>query len=310
MPVNNADRFKGAYASPTIARKGNQLHGYVADFGGMHVPHIVSDGDGWELKGDAIPKLGKGAAARIWAPAVMQMGPKRWVLFYTALRAGSNQMCIWRAHAKSPNGPFVDERGPIIAPAGGKWAIDPYLFRDGKGDPYLLARIDEGNGVNTLKIRKLDEKGTDFARGSSWTQLAEINKGSWEEPVMENAGMVHLSSKDGKQKKWILFYSGGAWSDNSYGIGYVDCGKTLHPANPVKKTPNRPWMSSKPGMFGPGTPTFYKDKDGTQLMSICAWEHSGGKSNPKNQGKQALFTFKISLNDKGAPVAKFLKKDT
>jgi hypothetical protein len=177
--------------------------------------------------------------------------------------------------------------------------------RDAHGDWHLVLRVDEGDGVNTIAIRKLGDFGRNFAPGSDWVQLTRITKGSWEEPVMENASMVRLAGKDGP--RWYVFYSGGSFRNNSYGVGYAACGTDLDDGACVKKTTERPWLSSRPDlqMFGPGTPTFFKDANGDTIMAVNTWKFSGGQDNPKNHG-QIMHMFKVHIRD-GKPVAKFLR---
>ena len=186
-----------------------------------------------------------------------------------AHRTGTeSKMCIYRAHADGAHGPFVDDfDGPIECPDSTLWAIDPYPVRDAHGDWHLLARVDEPNGVNTIQIRKLGEYGQHLANGSNWVKLTQITKGGWEEPVMENASIVRLDANG--EKRWYVFYSGGSYRNNSYGVGYADCGTSID-GPCVKKTVGAPWLSSQPAihMYGPGTPTFYRDGNGHTIMAV------------------------------------------
>jgi hypothetical protein len=307
--------FHGRFGSPTIARDGDTLHAYFAiqSFEGhtVHVAHARSNDDGktWLRVGDALPKLNKRAAANstVWAPGIARIDDHHWMLYYTAQEAGTTQhMCIFRAHAANAHGPFVDDfEGPLVCQSDSHWSIDPYPVRDAHGDWHLLARIDEGDGVNTISIRKLGELGRHFADGSQWVTLTRINKGGWEEPVMENAAIVRLDA--GSEKHWYVFYSGGSYRNNSYAVGYADCGTSINgPCE--KKTVGKPWLASRPElhMFGPGTPTFYKDANGDTIMAVNTWKFSGGQSNPKNHG-QIMHLFKVTIGADGKPNATFVR---
>jgi hypothetical protein len=308
--------FHGRFGSPTIVRDGDTLHAYFAiqAFQGetVHVAHAKStdDGEHWLRVGDALPKLNKQAKpdGAVWAPGAAKIDDNHWVLYYTAQERGTeHHMCTYRAYAAGPHGPFVDDfDGPLVCPTDSHWAIDPSPVRDAHGDWHLVMRIDEGDGVNTIAIRKLGEFGRHFAPGSAWQTLTRITKGSWEEPVMENASMVRLATKNGP--RWYVFYSGGSFRNNSYGVGYAACGTDLDDGACVKKTTERPWLSSRPDlqMFGPGTPTFFKDANGDTIMAVNTWKFSGGQDNPKNHG-QIMHMFEVHIGKDGRPVAKFLR---
>ena len=307
--------FHGRFGSPSIVRDGDTLHAYFAiqKYDGQieHVAHARSDDGGktWLRIGDALPELSAQAvgSGAVWAPGAAKIDDAHWMLYYTAVRAGTERhMCIYRAHAAGPHGPFVDDfAGPLECPDGGLWAIDPYPVRDAHGHWHLLARVDEPNGVNTIQIRELGPLGRQFAPGSQWVQLTRITTGGWEEPVMENAAIVRLDA--GGEKRWYVFYSGGSYRDNSYAVGYADCGASID-GPCVKQTVDRPWLSSRPAlhMYGPGTPTFYRDGHGHTVMAVNSWKYSGGEANPENHG-QVMHLFEVHIAPDGKPVATFLR---
>ena len=118
---------------------------------------------------------------------------------------------------------------------------------------------------------------------------------------------VDRPPRGGKEKRWYVFYSGGSYRDNSYGVGYADCGPSID-GPCVKKTAGAPWLSNRPDlhMFGPGTPTFFRDADGDMMMAVNTWKFSGGQSNPKNRG-QVMHMFKVRIDRHGKPVATFVR---
>jgi hypothetical protein len=319
-PKDGGAGFIGAYSSPTIVRDGTTFHAYFAKqkINGKiyNTPHatFTSNGD-WTFVGEALPQLGAQAVAgagnyTVWAPSVAQIDATHWMLYYTSHLAGTpEKKCIWRAHAASADGPFVDDyAGPIECEPASLWAIDPYLVKDAQGTWHLAARIDEPGGINTIQLRALTAQADAYAAGSSWVKLTENAPTSWEQPVLENAGLVRLTPPVG-EAHWFVFYSGGAWSDNSYAVGYADCGTGIN-GPCVKKTPNGPWLATDApnGVFGPGTPTFYGSGTGDTLMSVQAWEFSGGVSNPKNNG-QIMRTYKMTIDNAYLPTATLVRVD-
>lgn len=309
--------FPGKYASPTIVRVKKTFHAYFAKQGiggkSYHVPHARFTADGnWTFVGEALPKLGKNAVKNgvVWAPAVARIDATHWMLYYTAELAGTvSKKCIWRAHASSAKGPFVDDyAGPIDCEPSTLWSIDPYLVKDAHGRWHLAARIDQPGGINTIQIRKLTANAAHFASGSSWIEMTHNAPSSWEQPVLENAGVVRLAPPSGPAH-WFVFYSARAWDKNSYSVGYADCGTGID-GPCTKKTPNGPWLATdkSAGRFGPGTPTFYSSGTGETLMSVQAWEYSGGKSNKKNHG-QIMRTYAITINNQYVPSVSLRRVD-
>lgn len=308
--------FHGRFGSPTIVRDHDTLHAYFAiqQFEGdvVHVTHARSDDEGktWVRVGEALPQLGKLADPHgaVWAPGAARIDDNEWMLYYTAVRAGTQQhMCIFRAHARSPHGPFVDDfDGPLVCPDSTLWAIDPYPVRDAHGTWHLLARIDKPDGNNTISIRELTPNGRQFAGGSAWHELTHITKGGWEEPVMENAAIVRLPNGHG-EKHWYVFYSGNSYRTDKYAIGYADCGTSID-GPCVKKTVGAPWLTSRPAIsaYGPGTPTFYRAANGDTLMAANTWEFPNGEANPKNHG-QIMHIFKVEIGGDGKPNATFVR---
>jgi hypothetical protein len=325
----NTTAYEGAYKSPSIVRDDATYHAYFAKstIGGktFNVPHATFDeNDKWTKPHEALPKLGKDADPNgdVWAPAAAMIRPNHWMLFYTATLAGHGEKkCIWRAHATSGEGPFVDDYdGPIVCPDASEWALDAYLVRDLHDRWVLGMRFDVGNAINTIQIRQLNDEATHLAAGSQMMELTQNHQGSWDQHVMENAGIVRLSPPNGNGGHWYVFYSAKHWDDDTYSIGVADCGATLLDAargECKKLTPIGPWMQSGdfPNLFAPGTPTFYTDGKGTKLMSIQAWRYKGGVA-PKSpnleenrkQG-QIMRTFTIEIDNQYQPHAKEIRVD-
>ena len=313
--------YIGAYASPSIVRGGTNFYAYFAAdrVAGVHVnaPHATFTADGnWTYVGEALPHLGAQAfdgpgGYPVWAPATAQIDATHWMLYYTAQLVGSvAKKCIWRAHASSAAGPFVDDyAGPIECADASLWAIDPYLVKDAQSTWHLAARIDEAGGVNTIQIRDLDAQGDQFATGSSWHQLTQNQPGSWEQPVLENAGVVRIAPPTGAPH-WFVFYSGRSWDDNTYAVGYADCGTGIN-GPCTKKTPDGPWLATdaSSGVFGPGTPTFYTDAASDLMMSVQAWQYAGGTGNPQNSKGQIMRTYKVTVSDAYVPTATLVRVD-
>ncbi len=310
--------FVGRYSSPSIVRVGSRYHAWFAaqSIGGRryHAPHATFTADGdFTFEGEGLPHLGARAEEDgvTWAPGVARLDASHWMIYYTAHLLGTpEKKCLWRAHADGPGGPFVDDfDGPLFCADGTLWAIDAYPVEDSRGGWYLGARIDQPGGINTIQLRALGPFGRDFAPGSRWVELTHNAPSWWEQPVMENAGIVRLAPPSG-QPHWFVFYSARAWDGDSYAVGYADCGTGLGDGACTRVTTTGPWLATDAGdgVYGPGTPTFYTDEAGDTLMSVQAWRYSGGTSNPRNQG-QIMRTYRVTVNDALRPRATLVRVD-
>lgn len=309
--------FPGTYASPSIVREGSLYHAYFPrqKIGGKlyNTPYATFTEDGnWTFKGEALPKLGQQATGVVWAPGAAKIKDGVWVLYYTSVLAGTTaKKCIFRAHATVPGGPFVDDHqsGPIWCQPASQWTIDAYLVQDAAQNWHLSARVDEPGGINTIKIRALDPSGLIFAPGSSWSTLTMNAPNSWEQPVLENAGVVRLKPPNGPAHSFV-FYSGRSYRDDSYAIGYADCGTSID-GPCVKKTPNGPWLATTPadGLFGPGTPTFYTNVAGEMMMSVEVLPHAGTKYDAANSGGYWMRTYKITVDNAYVPHVSLVRID-
>ena len=310
--------FAGNYSSPSIVRVGATYHAYFAaqSLGGRryHTPHATFTADGdFEFVGEALPHLGARAEedGAVWAPGVARIDPDHWMLYYTGHLLGTpEKKCLWRARSATPHGPFVDDfDGPMFCADGSLWAIDAYPVEDARGTWHLSARVDRPGGINTIQIRELGALGQHFASGSRWLELTHNAPTWWEQPVMENAGIVRLAPPSG-EPHWFVFYTGGSWQDNRYGVGYADCGAGLSDGACTRVTTAGPWLGTDPGegVYGPGTPTFYTDVADRVMMGVQAWQHSGGTSNPRNRG-QIMRTYRVSVDNAYRPTATLVRVD-
>lgn len=309
--------FPGTYASPSIVRDGSVYHAYFPrqKIGTKlyNTPHATFTEDGnWKFEGEALPNLGKQAGGVVWAPGAARIKDGLWVLYYTSVLSGTtSKKCIFRAHATTPNGPFVDDdaNGPIWCQPGTLWTIDAYLVQDAQQNWHLGARVDETGGINTIKVRKLDATGQNFAAGSDWSLLTKNAPTSWEQPVLENAGIVRLTPPKGAAH-WFVFYSGRSYRDDSYAIGYADCGESIN-GPCVKKTPDGPWLATKAAddLYGPGTPTFYTNVAGSMMMSVEVLPHAGTKFDAANKGGYWMKTYAITIDEAYTPSVSLVRVD-
>lgn len=87
---------------------------------------------------------GKGAI--VWAPSAVCL-KGRWILYYAASKKGRGagattrgQVCLGKAYASSPAGPFKDA-GEVACPGKGRWVLDADAFVAG-GKLFMVYRDD------------------------------------------------------------------------------------------------------------------------------------------------------------------------
>ena len=229
-----------------------------------NVPVMMStDLTQWVEMGDALWSLGSWAAfGPLWAPSVAQIGAE-FVLFYTASRPSPRQLCIGRAVAPSPIGPFVDRwRSPLICPIGDQYeVIDPSVFVDDDGGVFLhyktSAKDQKGAVTTLLWAVPLTADGVELAGDPN--VLLEASE-PWEEGGVENPEMVRV---DGR---WLLFYSGGWWDTDRYTTAVAQCAGPLGPCRGKRQV-----LASDGEVSGPGGASLVQTRDGEWWIAYHSW---------------------------------------
>jgi hypothetical protein len=204
-----------------------------------------------------------------WAPSVAQFAGT-WVMFYATFDESLDAECVTEATSASVTGPYInDSAGPFICtplpgPSGTRYGgdIDPDVFVDANGTPYLLWKANPGGSENQAVIwsRQLSSDGLSFAPGSQPAQLTQQDQG-WESTV-ENPDMVETGGA------YYLFYSGGTYENASYSVGYAVC---AGPSGPCGKPVDHPILTSTATVVGPGGEVAFQDASGQWWMGYAAW---------------------------------------
>jgi Glycosyl hydrolases family 43 len=205
-----------------------------------------------------------------WAPSVAEMDGT-WVMFYATFAEYFDAECITEAFASTVAGPYVNSAtGPFVclpspAAKGSTYNagdIDPDVFVDGNGTPYLLWKANPGGlaASATIWSQPLSPDGRSFAPGSSATELIDQDQ-SWELTV-ENPDLVLHGGT------YYLFYSGGTYESSSYGVGYAVC---AGPSGPCGKPDDQPILQSRTSVVGPGGEWAFQDGAGQWWMAYAAW---------------------------------------
>lgn len=284
--------FATDFPDPFVLAVDGTYYAYATNANGPNV-QVVSSTDlrRWILYRDALPSLPAWAAAgKTWAPSVLRVSAIDYVLYYSARNRTTGTNCIGRAHARSPIGPFTDDApGPLVCQTGVQHgSIDPSPFIDPYGRPWLLFKSEGLAGIEPTRIwsQPMTLDGQRFDGPPS--ELLRTDQ-AWEGPIIENPSMTWAGGK------LLLFYSGGQWQNNSYGINWAHCAGMRGPC-----TKNLgPWVKSIGPVIGPGAQEFFRTADGKLWMSYHAWK-SDAVGYPK--GSRTLRIDRVVSNANRDPV--------
>jgi beta-xylosidase len=202
-----------------------------------------------------------------WAPEIHQVGNK-FVVYYTA-RDHSGRLSIGAAWAKDVRGPYTDLGRPLIRDHR-TGVIDSNFFKDDKGRPYLVWKLD-GNDVNKptpIYVQRLSPDGMKL-EGSR--QKLITNDQKWEGPLVEAPWVVK------RGEYYYMFYSGNMYNTDRYATGVA---RSRSPFGPYEKQPE-PVLRSNGHWAGPGHGAIIQ-KDGKDFYVYHAWKADKiGDPNPR-----------------------------
>ena len=217
----------------------------------------------WKRGEDALPTLGRWAGeGKTWAPEVLRLEGRGYVLYYTAIGLDIGAQCIGRAVSRSPAGPFSDDsKQPLVCQKDEGGSIDASPFRDTDGRLYLLWKND-GNccGKDTyLYAQRLSDDGLKLI--GKRVRLVKQDE-VWEGSLVEAPTMW----REGDQL--FLFFSANDYASEFYAVGYATCKTVL---GPCKDAPENPILTTACEAAGPGHQTLVRDDDGDTWIVYHAW---------------------------------------
>jgi beta-xylosidase len=267
----------GYFADPFVLRVGD---GYVAygtgdvvdgrAFEVLHSDDLVH----WTRAGGALEPLADARATDYWAPEVAP-ADGAYFMYYSA-GTGDRGHRLRVAVAERPEGPFAD-RGVVLTP-GERFAIDPSPFRDDDGSWYLYYARDvlEGDRVGTtIAVDRLEtmtalagEPRTLLRPTGDWQLFArgrEMYGATYDWHTLEGP---FVRKRDGR---YHLFYSGGSWRHEGYGVGYAVADAPTGPFHEPDAGPRV--LRTVPGAaVGPGHNCVVTGPDGEDWIVYHAWD--------------------------------------
>jgi len=214
----------------------------------------------WSTPVDALPVLpGWASPGFTWAPDLHRFG-STYALYFTAMLAHyePDTECIGSAFSASPTGPFTASPTPLICQLDQGGSIDPRVFVDSDGTPWMLWKSDQNIGGATTPTKmwsqQLAADGTHLLGTPSFLLSPDR---AWQGTIVEAPDMVEV---DGAY--WVV-YSANWYNSPDYAIGAARC---QSPAGPCADTTPGPLLASNFQGLGPGEASVFHDPAGIWML--------------------------------------------
>lgn len=270
-------------ADPYVLYHEGKYYAYGTRVNGFEV-YISDDLKSWKRASQlALSPEDSWGTKWYWAPEVYYVkSKKRFYLFYTV----DEHICV--ASSDTPTGPFVQaEKKPIAA---NEKAIDPSLFIDDDGTPYLyFVRFTSGNVIWVAEMN-------DDLQSIKTNTLRRCI--SAEEPWEKIQGTVAEGpSVLKKGDTYYLLYSANHFESKDYGVGYATARSakgpwTKYEGNPILRR-DKPAAS---GLVGTGHGAPFVCADGTYKYIYHA------HANHNSVGPRKSFINALSISSQGVIV--------
>lgn len=211
---------------------------------------------------DAMPELpGWAMQGFTWAPDVHRFGPGDYVLYFTSIsaRISTSTQCIGIATGTGPAGPFVPEKAPFICQLEHHGSIDPRVFVDRDGTPYMIWKSDDnadpdGTADTIIWSQRLSRGGLHLLGRP--TPIFSPDE-PWQGRIVESPDLELIGGT------YSLFYSGGWFNQPGYAIGVAQCSG---PMGPCHDTGSTPWLGSNTQGAGPGEESVFVGHSGIYML--------------------------------------------
>src|SRR5580704_3422337 len=188
----------------------------------------------WGAPTDALPAPPPWAAPGVmWAPDVAQFGT-HYMLYFTSQLAGVSPptMCIGDAVSTAIAGPYLAAPTPFVCQQTLGGSIDPRVFVDAAGVPYMVWKSDQNARSDTTNTQiysqPLSADGLHLL--GQPTVIFEPDE-PWQGHIVEAPQLVLVRGD------YYLFYSGGWFNQPGYSIGAARCAGPLGPCADTAASP-------------------------------------------------------------------------
>ena len=214
----------------------------------------------WGAPSDALPDPPAWAAPGVmWAPDVAQFGDHYLLYFTSQLRGVSpSTMCIGDAISTAVAGPYIASPVPFICQQSLGGSIDPRVFVDGTGQPYMVWKSDQNSRSNSVNTQIYSQPlSTDGLHLEGQPTVIFGPDEPWQGHIVEAPQLVLVRGS------YYLFYSGGWFNQPGYSIGVARC---AGPLGPCADTSSAPLLGSNAEGQGPGEESVFSNASGLWLL--------------------------------------------
>jgi arabinan endo-1,5-alpha-L-arabinosidase len=271
----------GYFADPFLARFDGEYVAYGSNDFSLGVPGFEalrsSDLVHWTSVGTVFGGADPALGDAYWAPEVAASDGRYWMYYSVGHDIAGHHIRV--AVSDSPFGPFEDT-GVNLTPDE-SFAIDASPFLDQDGSWYLFFARD---------VIDAERPGTQLAakRMTSMTSVEDATTGilapdsDWQiyERAREMYGRIFdWHTLEGptvvrRNGDYFLFFSGGSWEGDGYGVSVATAQHPLGPWRHVATERADVLSSAITGLIGPGHNSVLRRRGSTDLIAYHAWDAS------------------------------------
>ena len=271
--------YSGYFADPFViaSSEGFIAFGTTANSGsqGTFISAMSSsDLIDWRNLGSPLVGVPENLGVDFWAPEVVYSQNFYWMYF--SVGSGISGHHIRVAKSETPTGPYHDQ-GVNLTP-NEQFAIDAHPFQDDDGSWFMYFARDVltsekvGTHLAVAKMFSMTElepyTSEVLAPNSDW-QIYEPARRMYDRKVdwhtLEGPCVV---KKDGR---YILFYSGGNWQNESYGVSYATSDTPIGPWSHESTWSAITLNSSSSELLGPGHCSILRVNNSEDILVYHAW---------------------------------------
>ena len=214
----------------------------------------------WGTPTDALPDPPAWAEPGVmWSPDVARFGDHYVLYFSTMVRNVSpGLMCIGDAVSTAVGGPYLASPVPFICQQTLGGSIDPRVFVDSTGQPYMIWKSEQNARSFTVDTQIWSQPlGADGMHLVGQPTVIFGPDAPWQGHIVEAPQLVLARGT------YYLFYSGGWFNQPGYAIGAARCAGPLGPCADVSAAP---LLSSNAQGEGPGEESVFANAAGVWLL--------------------------------------------